>query len=176
MNAEEDLIAIAKLLRPRGLRGELVAEILTDFPERFDDVEKVIAVSKTGKRRELILEKFWFQKDRIILKFEGFDSIETAETLRDSEICIPESEAVELDEDEFFDWELEGCEVINSDDAKLGTVKEIMRTDATEILVVLSAIEGKQDFLIPFVNKFCHEIDVENKIIRVDVPQELLDF
>ena len=77
-----------------------------------------------GERRDLKIENFWFQKDRIILKFAGFDSIETAETLRGAEICIPESEAVELEEDEFFDWELEGCEVETVEGEKIGRVRE----------------------------------------------------
>ena len=172
----EDLIAIAKLVRTRGLRGELVADLLTDFPERFDDLENVIAVAPNNKRRELIIENFWFQKERIILKFKGFNSIEAAEMLRDHEICVPATETVKLTEDEFFDWQLEGCEVFNADGTKLGAVAEIMRNGATEILVVASAIEGKKDFLIPFVNEFCRAIDIENKLIRVDVSPEILDF
>jgi 16S rRNA processing protein RimM len=102
----EDLVAIAKLARVRGIRGEIVADLLTDFPERFDDLEKVIAILPNGKREDLKIEKFWFQKNRIILKFENFDTIEAAEILINAEICVPESEAVALDEDEFFDWEL----------------------------------------------------------------------
>src|SRR5689334_19625799 len=107
----DDLVAIAKLARTRGLRGELVADILTDFPERFEDLEKVVAVLPDGERRDLKIEDFWFQKNRVVLKFENFDSIEAAQTLINSEICVPESQAVELEEDEFFDWQLAGCAV-----------------------------------------------------------------
>ncbi|MGI8469511.1 MAG: ribosome maturation factor RimM [Pyrinomonadaceae bacterium] len=168
-----DLIAIAKLVKTRGLRGELAADILTDFPERFESLENVVALLPDSERRELKIEKFWFQKDRIIFKFAGFDSIEKAETLRGAEICIPESEAVELEEDEFFDWELQNCEVETIDGGKIGRVKEIMRTGGTEILVV----EGKdKDYLIPFAEKICIEVDIENKLIRVDLPEGLLEF
>ena len=107
----EELVAVAKITKSRGLRGELVADVLTDFPERFDDLQTVIGLFPNGERRELKIERFWFQKGRIILKFAGFDSIETAESLRGVEVCVPESEAIELDVDEFFDWELTGCEV-----------------------------------------------------------------
>lgn len=172
-NAMNDLVAIAKLVKIRGLRGELAADILTDFPERFEDLETVIALLPNGERRELKIENFWFQKDRIILKFDGFDSIEKAETLRGAEICIPESEAVKLEEDEFFDWELEGCEVETIDGEKIGRVKEIMRTGGTEILVV----EGKdKDYLIPFAETICTKVDIENKLIKVDAPEGLLEF
>ncbi len=71
----EDLVAIARLARVRGLRGELVADVLTDFPERFEDLESVTAILPGGERQDLKIEKFWFQKNRIVLKFKGFDSI-----------------------------------------------------------------------------------------------------
>ncbi|MEP6903936.1 MAG: hypothetical protein ABJA66_19590, partial [Actinomycetota bacterium] len=93
----EELVAIAKLIKTRGLRGELVADVLTDFPERFDALETVVALFPGGLRRDLKIERFWFQKGRIIFKFAGFDSIETAENLRGAEICVLESEAIELE-------------------------------------------------------------------------------
>lgn len=169
----KDLVAIAKIAKPRGLRGELVADILTDFPERFDDLEKVLAVNETGERAEIKLEKFWFQNGRIILKFADFDTIEAAETLRGREICIPESEAVALDEGEFFDWELIDCMVETVEGEKIGRVTEVMRTGGTEILVVKN---GEKEYLIPFAETICPEVDVENKLIRVDAPEGLLEF
>lgn len=166
-------MAIARITKTRGLRGETVADVLTDFPERFENLERVFAVTKNGQRLELKLENFWFQKDRIILKFKDFDTIEQAETLRDSEICITEDEAVELADDEFFDWELQDCAVETLDGDKLGTVKELLRTGGTEILVV----QGKsKDYLIPFAESICVEVDIENKLIRVDLPEGILEF
>jgi len=169
----EDLVAIAKLVRVRGLRGELVADILTEFLERFSNLENVIAVLPGGKRADLKIEDFWFQKNRIVFKFAGFDSIERAETLVNSEICIPESEAVELDEGEFFDWELQDCSVETLEGEKIGIVRQIMRTGGTEILVV--AGEHK-DYLIPFAETICTDVDIENKLIRLDAPEGLLEF
>ena len=168
-----ELVQIAKTVKPRGLRGELVAELLTDFPERFDDLTRVFAVCAENKTTELELEKFWFQKNRVVLKFKGIDSIEAAEGWRNCEICIPETEAVELETDEFFDWELEDCEVETVEGAKIGKVRELMRTGGTEILVVEGA---EKEYLIPFAETICVEVDVENKMIRVDAPDGLLDF
>ena len=169
----EDLVAIARIAKTRGLRGEAVADVLTDFPERFDDLETVTAVTPGGARRELKIEKFWFQKNRVILKFAGIDSIEAAETLRDFEICIPESEAVELEEDEYFDWELEGCAVETVEGERIGLVREVMRTGGTENLIVAGA---EKEYLIPFAETICIEVDIENKLIRIDAPEGLLDF
>lgn len=169
----EDLVAIARLSKPRGLRGEIVADVLTNFPERFENLKMVLLVRPDGETEEIEIEKFWFQKNRIVFKFVNFDSIEAAETLRNCEICIAETEAVELEADEFFDWELEGCAVETASGEKIGTVKELMRTGGTEILVV--AGETKE-YLIPFAETICTAVDVENKLIKVDAPEGLLDF
>ncbi len=168
-----DLVAIAKLIKTRGLRGEIVADVLTDFPDRFENLEKVFAVDVKGGKSELEIENFWFQKNRVVLKFKGFDSIETADSLRNYEICIPESETVELEKDEFFDWQLEDCAVETVDGEKIGTVREVMRTGGTEILVVAGA---EKEYLIPFAESICVEVDVENKLIKIDAPEGLLEF
>ncbi len=168
----EDLVAVAKIVKPRGLRGEVVADVLTDFPERFEKLETLFAVNE-GQRSELKIEEFWFQKDRIVFKFENIDSIEAAEALRDHELCIPESSAVELDEDEFFDWQLEGCQVETIDGTRIGQVRELMRTGGTELLVVE---DENREYLIPFAESICIEIDIDNKQIRIDPPEGLLEF
>ncbi len=169
----EDLIAIARLVKPRGLRGEIVADILTDFPERFENLETVLIVHPNNETAEIGIEKFWFQKNRIILKFAGYDSIETAETLRNCEICVAEDEAVELEADEFFDWKLKDCTVETVEGERIGTVREVMRTGGTEILVVAGE---QKEYLIPFAETICISVDVENKLIKVDAPEGLLDF
>ena len=169
----EELITIAKLAKPRGLRGEIVGDVLTDFPKRFDDLKQVSIVYPNGEIVEGEIEKFWFQKGRIVLKFVGFDTIEAAETLRNCEVCVPETEAVELEADEFFDWELENCTVESIEGERIGTVKEVMRTGGTEVLVVTGATK---EYLIPFAETICVEVDIENKLIKVDAPEGLLEF
>ncbi len=169
----DELVAIAKIVRSRGLKGEVVAEILTDFPNRFEELENVAAVSPTGERFELIIEKFWFQKDRVILKFKGYDTIERGEELRNVEICVPESDAVELESDEFFDWQLEGCVVENITGEGIGEVKELMRTGGTELLVVTGETK---EYLIPFAESICIEVDIDNKRIKIDPQEGLLEF
>ena len=169
----EELVTIAKIVRPRGLRGEVVADLLTDFPDRFGDHEDVIGVREDGTRSDLKIEDFWFQKERVVLRFAGVDSIELAEGLRNVAICIPESSAAELDEGEFFDWQLAGCEVTTIEGTRIGTVREIMRTGGTEILVVEDV---DREILIPFAKAICPEVDIENKRITVDPPEGLLEF
>jgi len=168
-----ELVAVARVVRTRGLKGEVVAEILTDFPERFELLDVITAVRESGERLDLKIEKFWFQNGRVILKFDGLDTVESGETLRNVEICVPESEAVELEEGEYFDWELAGCKVETINGEVIGEVRELMRTGGTELLVV--AGETKE-YLIPFANAICVEVDIENKLIRVDPPEGLLEF
>lgn len=169
----EELVTIAKIVRPRGLRGELVADMLTDFPDRFKGLTTVLGIGPDGSRFELRIENFWFQKNRVILKFEGVDSVESADPLRNVEICIPESDAVELDEDEFFDWQLEGCSVETIDGEPIGKVRELLRTGGTEVLVVENS--GKE-YLIPFAETICIEVDIASKRIVIDPPEGLLEF
>jgi len=169
----EDLIVIARLAKPRGLRGEIVGDVLTDFPERFDNLESVSIVYPNSEIVKGKIEKFWFQKGRIVLKFVGFDTVEAAETLRNCEICVLETEAVELETDEFFDWELENCSVETIEGLKLGIVKELLRTGGTEVLIVAG---DAKEYMIPFAETICVEVDVENKLIKVDAPEGLLEF
>ena len=170
----DDLVAVAKIARPRGLRGEAVAEMLTDFPERFGGLEHVTAVLPGGERRRLKIANAWFQKGRIVLKFNGVNTVEDAEALRGAEICIPEGDAVELEEGEYFDWELEGCEAVTAAGEPIGKVRELMRTGGTDLLVV-DAADGRE-LLIPFAEAICTEVDVEGKRITVDPPEGLLDL
>jgi len=168
----DGLVAIARVAKPRGLKGEMVAAILTDFPERFASVKTVTTVFADATTESFELEKHWFQSGRVILKFGGVDRVEDAERFRDADICINESEAVELESDEYFDWELEGCSIITIDGETIGSVKSVMRTGGTEILVV----QGEKEYLIPFAESICIEVDIDNKVIRVDLPEGLLEF
>lgn len=165
-------MAVARIAKPRGLRGEVVADVLTDFPERFDGLETVVAVFPNGETSELKIHNAWFQKERIVLKFARVDTVEAAEQLRNAEICVRESEVFELEEDEFFDWQLEGCRVETAEGETIGTVRELMRTGGTEILV----IEGEREILIPFASSICTEVDVESKVIRIEPPEGLLEL
>lgn len=173
--ATDDLVAVAKVVKVRGLRGEVVAELLTDFPERFDNLERLIAVRPDGRRESLALEAHWFQAKRVILKFAGFDSPETAETLVGCEMTVPESERVKLPEDQFYDWELIGCLVETIEGARIGLVQSVMHPGATDLLVVTGEQTGREH-LIPIAEEICTEIDIERKRIRIDAPEGLLEF
>jgi len=169
----DDLIVIARAVRTHGLKGEIVAELLTDFPERFNDLKELIVVSPSGVRQELRLEDYWFQKDRIVLKLAGYDAVDKAKELVGYNFAVAESERVPLAEDEFYDWELEGC-TVTAGDKNIGQVRSVMRTGATEILVIHDE-DGKEK-LIPKTKKKIVKIDPAKKTIVVDPPEGLLDL
>jgi len=168
----EDLVAVARVIKPRGIKGEVACEMLTDFPERFEGLENVTAVLPDGSKRELKIEGHWLQQGRLVLKFVGVDSINDAETLRRADICVDETATVELETDEFFDWQLEGCQVETTDGQAIGKITDLMRTGGTELLV----IKGEKEYLVPFAEAICVEVDIAKKRIVIDPPEGLLDF
>ena len=168
-----ELVVIARAVKPRGLRGEIVAELLTDFPERFEDVEELVLVSPHGERKTGQLEEYWFQNDRVILKLAGYDDVETAKELVGFDFAVPESERVELPEDQYYDWELEGC-IVKVRDESIGKVRSVIKTGGTEILQI--ADEDGNERLVPLVDSIVVEIDTVEKIIVVDPPEGLLDL
>src|SRR4026208_492717 len=131
----DDLIVIARAVRTHGLKGEIVAELLTDFPERFEDVDELILVSPAGVRTTAPLEGFWFQKDRVVLKLAAYDDVDRAKELIGYEFAVPDSERVPLEDDEFYDWELEGC-TVKVGDKSIGQVRSVLKTGGAEILVI----------------------------------------
>ena len=172
--AADDLIVVARVARTRGLRGEVVADLYTDFPGRFEDLDSVIAIAPDGNRRSLQIEEHWFHGNRIVFKFAGYDSIDAAKDLAGYQLAVPASERIELPDDHFYEWELAGCRVEALDGKVIGEVREIMHTGGVEILVV-AGDEGRK-FLIPMAHDICVEIDIEGKVIRVDPPEGLLDL
>ena len=174
-DVHEELVAVARVVRPRGLRGEVVAELLTDFPERFESLAELIAVTPQGARRTMILESSWLHAGRIVLKFAGYDTPEAARELVGYELAVPERDAVALAEDEYYDWQLVGCQVVTIEGRELGRVREVLHTGAAPVLIIEDA-GVKREHLIPLAASICVEIDVAAKLIRVDPPEGLLEI
>lgn len=172
--SDEPLVVVARAVRTRGLKGELVADLLTDFPERFDRVSRLICLNENLDRTNVELEGHWFQKERIILKLVGVDNPETASRYVGCEFAVPESERVQLPADEFYDWELQGCEVKTIGGLRIGHVREILRTGGVDTMVVES--EDSTDYLVPMAEAIVVSIDAEKKEISIDPPEGLLEL
>lgn len=169
-----ELVAVAKVAKPRGVKGEVACHLLTDFPERFEGLEELVAVFPKGERRRLKLEGHWLHGDRVVMKLGGFDSPEAASELAGCELAVPESEAVELEEGEYYDWQLEGCRVETVEGATVGTVREVLHTGG-EAPVLIIRDERERESLVPLAESICIEIDVEARLIRVDAPEGLIE-
>ena len=170
---DSDLIVVARAVRTRGLKGEIVAELLSDFPERFEHVSTIFGVG-SGKKKALELENHWFQNDRIVLKFAGYDDVETAKSLIGLDFALPQSERMKLSENEYYDWELEGCSVVIKDGPTLGIVRGVLRTGGVELLAIED--EGAREHLVPMVDSFVIKIDISRREILIDPPEGLLEL
>jgi 16S rRNA processing protein RimM len=168
-----DLVAVAKVVKVRGLKGEVVADLLTDFPERFEGLDRLILVTPDGSRRNLRLEDHWLQAGRVVLKFAEFDEVESAKALVGCELSVPEAERVRLSEDEYYDWELVGCRAENPMGELIGKVREVLHTGANDVLVIAGP---EREHLIPLAADICTAIDIERKVIQVDPPEGLLEL
>lgn len=180
-NASPKWVLVARLIRPHGRRGELLAEILTDFPERFHDRTRLVVIPpmRVGTRpRELALENFWFLRSRIVMKFRGVDSINEAEALRGFEVAIPFAERAPLDAGSIYVSDLIGCRVIdlNRDGVEVGTIVDVNRESSnTDLLVVRAArrVAG-EELLIPFVKAYLVRIDADGRRLEMRLPEGLL--
>lgn len=174
MSESDDLITVARIVKVRGLRGEVVADLLTDFPDRFAGLESLVAIAPDGPRRSLQIEEQWFHGERLVLKFAGFDGPDEAKALVGCELAVPAGERIELPKDSFYDWELIGCRVETTSGQAVGEVTEIMRTGGVELLSIVDA--AGRDRLVPMASDIVVEIDKEQKLIRIDPPEGLLEL
>ncbi len=166
-------IAIAQIARTRGNRGEVLADLLTDFPARFDALEEVWLEFKGGHRKLLHLEESWAHLGRRVLKFAGIDSISAAGELVGALVEVAAEDAVTLPEGTYFDHELVGCSVRQEGGNVLGTVTEVLRIAGNNQLIVA----GRHgEFMIPAVEAICKTVSVSGKEIVVDLPEGLIDL
>jgi 16S rRNA processing protein RimM len=171
--AQNSYIAIGRVAKTRGIHGEVVTDLHTDFPDRFDALEEVWLEFATGRRQRMALEKSWEHKGRRVLKFSGVDNINAAEPYVGCWVVLPAEQAVPLPEGTYFDHDLVGCIVQDVLGNRLGIVHEVRHIAGNALLVVEN--EGRE-FLIPAVDSICLKISIEEKQILIDPPEGLMDL
>ena len=186
---------LATLLRPQGRKGEVLAELLTDFPERFSENKRVFLASPgfsglEAETRAAEITGFWLptgrNEGRIVLHFAGTDSINAAETLSGLDVLVPRSERVELDDDASYISDLIGCAVYDCADPEhpvhVGNVTDVQfattpdgnrRLDDAAPLLVLEAAQG--EVLVPFVKSFLISVDQAQRRIDMSLPSGLIE-
>ena len=166
------MVLVGRVVRPHGLRGQVVVASETDFgAERFAPGAKVWQQAGTSLN-ELVVVDSYPQADRWIVAFENVTTVEEAETLRGIELRIPEAARMPLGPDEYYLYDLVGCEVTTPDGAEIGRVKAVY-TGAGGAL--LSVDRNGAEVLVPLVKTMCPEIDVAARRIVVDPPEGLLE-
>lgn len=182
---------LAHLLRPQGRRGEILAELLTDFPERFIDQKRVFLAAPgfkgtSDEARKMNVLGHWLpvgrNHGRVVLTLDEIDSISKAEELAGLDVIVPVEERIELDEDAEYISDLIGC-VVYDEQQIIGKVTDVdfattpdgarRLLDAAPLLVVLS--EANDEILIPYVQAFVVTLSVEKKRIEMKLPAGLLD-
>jgi len=166
--AQPEWVTVAVLGKTRGNRGEVTAAGLSSKPERFEALKEVWLFG-SGERYDV--ENTWFHDGTLIFKFRGVDSIGAAELLAGCEVRIPAAQRVALEEGEFFQDDLIGCEVTDRRTGEsLGRVTKFDDAGGTGTLVV------GEDLMIPFARAICVEIDPAARRIAVELPEGLKEL
>jgi 16S rRNA processing protein RimM len=188
MTTPEDWVWLAQIRHPQGRKGEVFADILTDFPEKFaerrrlwlllDPAAKSARTTAAGASpREVELIDHWPHKGGIVLHFAGVESISAAETLKGLIVAVPRAERAALGEDEIYTGDLIGCALIDvagSEPVTVGEIEGVDRTSGAVALLVVSSAAG--EVLVPFAKSFLRKIDLKTKRVEMALPEGLVEL
>lgn len=171
----ETILEVAKIGRTVGLQGDLKLHFLSDFPEQF----KKGAKFQTKKRGVLEVEAF--NQSRLLVRFKDFNTPELAQKLVNTVLLTTVEQSREncnLQKDEFFWFDIVGCEVVE-DELVLGVVDEIERISKQDYLVIktdskLTDQKLPKSFLIPYIDRFIGNVEIDKKTIYVKRSLEIL--
>jgi 16S rRNA processing protein RimM len=167
----EDYLRVGVISTTHGVRGEVKVFPTTDDPKRFNELKQLFL--DTGKDLiKLEIDGVKFFKQLVILKFKGIDNINDVEKYRGKDLLIKREDAVKLEKDEYFIFDLIDSEVFTDEGEKLGVLTEIMTSAANDVYIVKTA-ENKE-ILLPSIKECILDINVENKKIIVHIMDGLL--
>jgi 16S rRNA processing protein RimM len=192
---KRDWVLVARILRPRGNKGEVVAELLTDFSSRFSTLKQIYIRKGDAEPRAATLQNFWVDRNHPgmgIFHFSGYSSISDAEKLREYDVLLPFDERVVLPAGQYFVTDLIGCTVfqVATETSKLaspacemevapsslGTVRDVFFTgEAVAGTPILQVETSSGELLVPLAEDICTRIDVVGRRIDVRLPEGLAD-
>jgi len=185
-------VVLAHLLRPQGRKGELLAELHTDFPERFGEQKEVFLAppgyaGEQAQARVAEVASFWLpvgkNEGRIVLHFSGIETISQAEQLAGLDVIIPREQRRALDDEAVYISELVGCTLYDGATA-VGLVADVQfptspdgnrRLEEAAPLLEVTSFDG-DEILIPFVKSFLVSIDTKAKRIDMTLPPGLIEI
>ncbi len=163
-----ELVAIGRIVKPQGRRGEVAVQPLSDRPERFPNLERAYVSGPAGGSREVRVTSCWPHKGRFVLKLEGVDTIDAAEAYRGLELRIGDEELSPLPEGSYYHHQLRDLEVRDEQGREIGRVADLLETGAATVLVVRGA---GGEVLIPLAETFLRGVDLDSGRIVVAVPE-----
>ena len=188
--AESDWVWLARIRKAQGRKGEVLAEILTDFPEKFAERKRVWLLSGAGGPAEAAraaeLASHWLNKGQaagIVLHFAGVNSISEAEALRGMVVAIPRAERAPLGEDEVYAGDLIGCllvDVAREPERVVGAIEDVDREAGPVALLVVrgAGVENRagEEILVPFAKAYLRRVDVDGGRVEMALPEGLVEI
>ena len=164
-------MVVARIARPHGLRGEVILNPETDFPdERFQPGNRLL-VQRAGRIEALVVRSVFFHRTRPVVGFDSIESIEDAEPLVGMELRIAPAEMAPLPPGVYYHLDLVGCRVESAEGDAVGVVSAVEGSGAASRLVVETP-RGEE--LIPLAEAVCRVIDPAAKRIVIAAPDGLL--
>jgi 16S rRNA processing protein RimM len=193
---EPKFVTVARILRARGNKGEVSAELLTDFPERLSKIKEMFLLSESGTHRSIALRSFWADRNHPgngVFHFEGVNSIDEAERLRGLEVQIPFEQRAVLPLGSFFVTDLIGCSVFEIPASPrslasspcsiaevpelLGAVRDVYFPGEGQPGTPLLALDtSKGELLVPLAQDICKRLDIAARRIEVQLPEGLREL
>lgn len=169
-SAEPRFLVIGRVNRPHGVKGEVRVEPHTSELGRFKKLKFVHIGDPSTKPTGVKSARE--HQNVVLLTFEGIDDRDAAELLRDQWLYIPISEAVPLQEGEYFLYQLQDLQVIDQEGHDLGRLVEVIETGANNVFVVRGQFG---DILLPDIPEVIQDIDFEKSLVTVQLLPGLVD-
>lgn len=162
---KDNLIAVARITTPHGVRGEVKLVPLTDFPRRFEQTESLFLADGT----RLVLESARMNKDVVLVKFRGMDTPEVWLPLRHQELYVTEDALMPLPQGQYYIHQVIGLTVVDKNGLVLGTVSDVLQTGSNDVYAVKTLDGG--ELLLPAIESAVHSIDIAQGRMIVTVPE-----
>jgi len=160
---------IGRIVNAVGLKGEVKVYNYSDYKERFEEIETVFV---EDEKYHILNTRY--MKDVAILKLEGIDDRNGAEALKDKDLYITEEMLRILPEDTYYIKDLIGIKVIDSNGEYVGIISDVLKNNAQDLYEI--ELENKKKFLLPAVEEFVLNINMEKKTMKVNLIEGLLDL
>lgn len=168
----DNLLRIGVISNTHGIKGEVKVFPTTDDPKRFESLKHVIL--DTGKENlELEIQSVRFFKQLVILKFKGIDNINDIEQYKGKDLLVTRENAVPLDENEYFIFDIIGAKVETEEGEAIGTLAEVLTTGANDVYVV--EMEDGKEILLPVIKDCILTIDTEQKRVVAKLMPGLVE-